>query len=45
MAVDAELPPPIEVGKNGWMVGEDAWRGYWNPLIYPQVYESAERHE
>ena len=45
VAVDAELPPPIEVGKNGWMVGEDAWRGYWNPLIYPQVYESAERHE
>jgi hypothetical protein len=45
VAVDAELPPPIEVGKNGWMASEDAWRGYWNALIYPQVYESAERHE
>jgi hypothetical protein len=43
VTASAELPPPVEVGKGGWIVSEDAWRGYWNPLIYPRAHEDAER--
>jgi hypothetical protein len=38
--VGTELPPQIQIGEGGWLGSEDTWRNYWNPMIYPRVYET-----
>lgn len=39
--VATEMPPPVPVGQHGWVEGgEDPWRHYWNPMLYPYAIAS-----